>query len=140
MRDFVPREYQFDLRCPRPSARVPICLFFLSHLTLAFKVRRGGEDGDALVHCPFADPQVVIDPFLQARCFCELFWLNTGTVPSPEGERVYVSATFYVLFGVVEWSGAMFVGMGCGLWLWSTAGETGEGFRVFARGGRSGPT
>lgn len=94
IRDFVPREYQFDLLCPLPF----LCF---SLLTLALKVRRGGEDSDALVHSPFADPQVVIDPFLQARCFCELFWLNTRTVPSPEGERVYVSATVYVLCGVV---------------------------------------
>jgi hypothetical protein len=109
-------------------------------LTLALKVRRGGEDGDALVHGPLADPQVVIDPFLQTRCFCELFWLNTGTVPSPEGERVYVSATFYVWFVLCSGAGRCVSERVAGSGVWSTAGEEGEGFRVFARGGRSGPT
>lgn len=92
MHDFVPKEYQIDLLPPPPL----ICLctpFRYSHSTFAFKVGRGGEHGDALVHGPFADPEVVIDPFLQAGCFCELFRLNTGTVPSSEEERVYVSAT-----------------------------------------------
>jgi hypothetical protein len=102
----------------------------VSSLTLALKVRRGGENGDTLVHGPFADPEVVIDPFLQARCLCELFWLNTGTVPSPEGERVYVSATLCVFFG--WWCGEEFVDG-----LSSTAGEAGEEFSAW---GRSGPT
>lgn len=49
-------------------------------LSLALKVRARSEEGDALVHDCLADPQVVVDPLLDAGSLGELVWLHTGTV------------------------------------------------------------
>ena len=63
--------------------------------TLSLKVGRRGEDGDALVHDALADPEVVIDPFLDAGLFRKVLRFYTGSVRSPRGERGNVSATVH---------------------------------------------
>jgi hypothetical protein len=47
-------------------------------LSLALKVRRGRHDGHALVHGPFADPEVVLEPFLEVGRFGKLIWFYAG--------------------------------------------------------------
>ena len=49
-------------------------------LTLALKVPRGAEDGDGLVHGPLADPEVVVDPFLEAGGLGEGVGFYAGAV------------------------------------------------------------
>lgn len=49
-------------------------------LSLALKVRTRREKGNALIHDRLADPEVVVNPFLDTGCFAELVGLYTGTV------------------------------------------------------------
>ena len=49
-------------------------------LPLALKIATRRKKRHALIHDRLADPEVVIDPLLDARCFGELVWLYTGTV------------------------------------------------------------
>jgi hypothetical protein len=49
-------------------------------LSLPLKVRTRSEESDTLIHDRLADPEVVVDPLLDARCFAELVGLDTGTV------------------------------------------------------------
>lgn len=49
-------------------------------LPLTFKVRTRREERNALVHDRLADPEVVVDPLLDAWCLAELVWLYTRTV------------------------------------------------------------
>tara|TARA_R110002003_G_scaffold73_5_gene6838 strand:+ start:6188 stop:6385 length:198 start_codon:yes stop_codon:yes gene_type:complete len=49
-------------------------------LSLALKVRTRREEGHALIHDRLADPEVVVDPLLDAGRFAELVGLYTGTV------------------------------------------------------------
>jgi hypothetical protein len=49
-------------------------------LSFPLKVRARRKEGHALVHDRLADPEVVVDPFLHARCLGEGFGFYTGTV------------------------------------------------------------
>jgi hypothetical protein len=48
-------------------------------LPLPLKVRAGPEKRNALVHDRLADPEVVVDPLLDARRLGELLGLDTGS-------------------------------------------------------------
>jgi hypothetical protein len=69
-------------------------------LSLPLKVRTRSEESDALIHDRLADPEVVVDPLLDARCFAELVGLDTGTVSARVSR---------VLF----WYAQQFCGGGC---------------------------
>lgn len=53
------------------------------HSSLALKVRRGGEEGNALIHDGLAHPQIGVHPLLHARGVAELVGLYTGTERQP---------------------------------------------------------
>jgi hypothetical protein len=50
------------------------------HLSLPLKIRTRSEEGDALVHDRLTDPEVVVDPLLDAGGFGELVGFYAGTV------------------------------------------------------------
>ncbi|KAF2270950.1 hypothetical protein CC78DRAFT_527912 [Lojkania enalia] len=78
--------------CSVLSSLVAFLCSMVRRSSLALKVPRARKDSDALVHSPFADPKVVIDPFLEAWSLCEFLWIYAGAVRSPGGERGKVSA------------------------------------------------
>jgi hypothetical protein len=49
-------------------------------LSLPLKIRTRRKERDALIHDRLADPQVVVDPLLDARRLGELVRLHTGAV------------------------------------------------------------
>lgn len=53
-----------------------LCSFLAvsANLPLPLKVRTRTEKGDALVHDGLADPEVVVDPLLDAGGLAELIW------------------------------------------------------------------
>jgi hypothetical protein len=53
---------------------------YIRDLSLPLKIRARGEKSDTLVHDRLADPQVVVDPLLDARGFGKLVGLDAGTV------------------------------------------------------------
>jgi hypothetical protein len=59
------------------------------HFQSADLERTRCEKRHALIHDRLADPEVIIDPLLNTRCFAELVWLYTGTV-SPRVSRVFI--------------------------------------------------
>lgn len=98
------------------SVRVPAAS------SLALKVRRRGEEGDALIHDRLAHPQVVVQPLLHARGVAELLGLHTGA------ERQRVSLLFAMLWAF-RGSGDMVVAeKGC-----SRAGEGATGLETNVR-------
>lgn len=60
------------------------------HLPLPFKVRTRREKRHALIHDRLADPEVIIDPLLDAGGLGELVRLHTGTV-STRVSRAFVA-------------------------------------------------
>jgi len=65
-------------------------LYGTASLSLALKVGTCSEEGHALVHDCLADPEVVVDPLLDAGCFGELFGLYTRTVSASRLAWVFV--------------------------------------------------
>jgi hypothetical protein len=59
------------------SSRVVRKLY--AYLPLPLKVGARGKESDTLIHDRLADPEVVFEPFLDARVFAELIWLHTGS-------------------------------------------------------------
>ena len=51
-----------------------------ARLSLALEICARGEESHARIHDGLADPEVVIDPLLDAGRLAELVWLYTGTV------------------------------------------------------------